>query len=90
MLMQSAFPGTAPDLRKIEVTIDGQVRDPRRGPAGEVARNRRDVLDERQRQAVQNRRAAEAARSHLVYQGHSLSNHHKVQNDGFCFGLGML
>ena len=55
-----------PALRAVVVTVDGEVSDPARGPQGEVARRRRDILDERQRLAVLHRTAAQAARTHIL------------------------
>ncbi|XP_034248077.1 uncharacterized protein LOC117649410 [Thrips palmi] len=59
--------GTMPVLKQIVVTVDGEVSDPSRGPNGEVAKRRRDLLDERQRRAVVHRTAATAARAHFLY-----------------------
>lgn len=49
------------------LTAEGQVYDPRTGPEGEVAKRRRDVVDERLRAATVHRTAAEAARAHFLY-----------------------
>ncbi|KAK3928630.1 TGF-beta-activated kinase 1 and MAP3K7-binding protein 1 [Frankliniella fusca] len=58
--------GTKKDLEQIVLTADGQVYDPRTGPQGEVARSRRQVVDERLRRASIHRTAAEAVRSHFL------------------------
>ncbi|KAK3914826.1 5'-nucleotidase SurE, partial [Frankliniella fusca] len=59
--------GTAPALKEVVITIDGQVSDPARGPQGELAKRRSEIIDERQRAAVQRRTAAEAVRRHALY-----------------------
>lgn len=59
--------GTLTALRKVIWTSDGEVHDPTRGPLGEAAKSRRELLDERQRAKVQHKKAAEAARSHFLY-----------------------